>query len=87
MSDKFPLEKILTISARDYIASTQMDITRFNFVGVQGTGFESIDYTFNSFRDAIPGNAKVVTDLELPRFPGGVYHGTALVPKTSDDPK
>ncbi len=75
----FPLEKILTVSARDYVESRQNYLSNYIMVGV----YSSED--INDFARRVPGDAEIVVDYR--EFPRAAYativamSGTALIPK------
>ena len=70
----FALEKILTISARDYCEMYGKKLDQYIAVGLW-----SYSYTrMNGFQGVIPEGAEVVIDFVTGRYS---LHGTALIPK------
>lgn len=82
----FPLEKILTVSARDYVESRPNYMYDYEFVGVHSNSREGII----DFAQQVPNNAEVVVDYRafitgITGFESGfslyIMSGTALIPK------
>ena len=80
MMEEFPLEKILTCSARDYVESVGKSLRDYEMVGVQGDLL--LGGTRDNFLNRIPNDAEVVTDYRLAVDDITIlYSGTALIPK------
>jgi hypothetical protein len=77
----YPLEKILTTSARDYVESRGKRLADYELIGVH---FELHMGNVSQFGElgVFPEDAEVVTDLRVAYNPGfNIYvDGTALVP-------
>ena len=83
----FPLEKILTISAGDYLNITRSN-TNYDLVGVHnGSGVCDFEIAIHNFRISVPHGAEVVVDYRVAMAESEspsvyfVISGTALVPK------
>ena len=77
----FPLERILTVSARDYMDSKLASLHNYALVGVHSNSSDVMD-----FSRKVPKNAEVVVDYRI--FITGTHgtthtivSGTALIPK------
>jgi|SRR3989344_355428 len=94
----FTLEKILTISAREYCESVGKPLSDYEFFGVH---LDKVNYWANPteyFAELVPSEAEVVVNYSVQRSFGSSYedaksgqnakwiqftaHGTALIPKT-----
>lgn len=83
MTDKklFPLEKILTVSARDYCEHRDTVLSYYKMIGVHADG-ENIKEISEEFNQQAP-NAEVIVDYRF-RTPDSIAiiaSGTALIPK------
>ena len=74
----FPLEKILTASAREYADSRNQHLSEFRMVGVHHYGGDVED-----FCKEVPQDAGVVVGYRIssPNLQSGnrIYYGTALI--------
>ncbi|MEK6900217.1 MAG: hypothetical protein AABX05_03775 [Nanoarchaeota archaeon] len=81
----FPLERILTVSARDYCESAGKKLSDYEMIGVHGTAFlDCGKYSQLDFTNKIPRDTEVIVDYKF--LPVGSNHtlsvsGTALIPK------
>jgi hypothetical protein len=68
---KFPLQKVLTVSAEEYCQSVEKKVIDFNLVGVNGSSMRNLIFD-------LPENTEVVVG-----YMGNMdtYFATALVPK------
>ncbi len=84
MTEKFPLEKILTVTAGDYVKSVGKDLQSYSLVGVHSNESQ-LDFT-----KKVPENAEAVVDFFLtPRATASYtsyFCGTALIPKSYGKP-
>lgn len=85
----FPLEKILTVSARDYCESMGKRLSNYELRGVHVQG----DLLFKRFRNAVPTNAEVVVDYKMEtsiaitddlKYMSRYAFGTALIPRPEE---
>ena len=76
----FPLEKILTISARDYCEIHRKKLENYEVRGIHSRDIGTAGATFvlSRFLDIVPEEAEVVVDY---RFSDIRASGTALIPK------
>src|SRR3989344_3859633 len=76
----FPLENLLTVSARDYCESVGKKLSDYEMRGVHREGFSEL----KNFAKMVPENAEVVVDYVFIRSSNtGNYmnaSGTALIP-------
>lgn len=85
----FPLEKILTCSARDYCDSKKVDISEYELRGVHAE--VGLGGYLKSFVNSIPKDTEVITDFNYVAYKpgfgleGGHLSGTALIPKNKKD--
>ncbi len=87
----FPLEKILTVSVRDYCDSVDRSIGSFQMRGVHVVSISTnngrdLDH-LKHFAQQLPANTEVVVEYRLMRITEGIegnffyQSGTALIPK------
>jgi len=85
--NKFPLEKILTISARDYCESVGKNLQDYEMKGVHIQSSSVGPKIIEELNEKIPKNTEVIVEY---RFSNGGYFnvkyekyasGTALIPK------
>ena len=74
------MDRVLTASARDYIASSSSELGEYEMVGVHSVRGEADGLI--EFLDSAPEGTEVITDFRI--GPTGTYHGTALVPLSED---
>ena len=92
----FPLEKILTMSAQDYIGKglkNNYEVKGVNLV--KGFSMENMEKSLNDFARKVPMEAEVVTDYKQTVSATSTYSGshiiyiamcgTALIPKKEKD--
>ncbi len=80
----FPLEKILTMNARDYCDSKDKTLRDYEIVGVHG----NINGDVKDFVNKIPKDTEIVVDyrsIQEHTFKIRLY-GTALIPKAKQEP-
>src|SRR3989344_4941972 len=77
-SNTFPLEKILTITATEYVGSQNKSLGNYNFVGVHVASYKIEDFT-----KQIPKNVEVVVAYRFESRDSSFsqHYGTALIPK------
>lgn len=86
----FPLEKILTVSARDYCESVGKKLSAYEMQGVHVINVREPfkrENSLNKFREAIPANAEAVVDYKLLFVEDGNkdnLYGTALIPRPKE---
>lgn len=77
----FPLEKILTVGARDWFKITRALPTAYDLVGVHASASQALGVQ-DEFLRKVPEKAEVVVDYKLFVFKNRIYaSGTALVKK------
>ena len=78
-SKPFPLEKILTVSARDYCESVGKSLGDYVMRGI-------VNSYSDEFPKKVPEDAEVVVDYRLSSFERHVKYacGTALIPKPKE---
>ena len=76
----FPLEKILTVSARDYCESVGKRLSDYEMRGVYGEQ----NYGIKDFANKVPTDTEIVVDHRpIKEHPYRiVLYGIALIPKT-----
>lgn len=80
MAKEFPLEKILTISARDYCEMFEKELKQYEPRGVHVS--ERYLFGLEEFKKNIPEGTEVVVNFQFSEDPDGAYVcGTALIPK------
>jgi hypothetical protein len=90
----FPLEKILTVSARDYCEAMGKRLADYELVGVHArNGFTNhiLSMLDEVFAQAVPLSAEVVVEYKIAAAIGGassIYtqcyaYGTALIPRNN----
>lgn len=77
----FPLEKILTVTAGDYVKSVEKELKDYKLVGVNFHTDVAYPKVNEEFSSKVPENAEVVTDYKF--FMNGytLVSGTALILK------
>ena len=83
MSDDFlPLEKILTISARDYCDGVGRKLSDYKFEGVYITSFSEKEGEEPTSYEGMPeGTEVVVAFMPIDIYETDRGYGTALIPK------
>lgn len=86
MPKEFPLEKILTISAREYCEMHGKKLRDFKAVGVHYRGYAPEHMEAESINDIVPRGTEVVVNYSASISRQGCNfayfeHGTALIPK------
>ena len=77
----FPLEKILTVSARDYCESVERRLSDYRLVGVHAEE----DY-LSEFQKKVPRETEVVVEyVYASKGNCGRISGTALIPKPKEE--
>jgi len=82
--DKFPLEKLLTCSVRDYCDSKKVSLSDYKLVGVSVQDATDIPRgnAMLYFKKQIPEDAEAIVDLRCSQSGVGFsIFGTALIPK------
>jgi len=74
----FPLEKILSCSASDYVASVGKELKDYKLIGIHGYPNFGDAPSFKVFQKAIPKDAEIVVDYVAGE---DYFAGVALVPQ------
>jgi len=77
----FPIEKILTVTAGDYVKSVGKELKDYKLVGVNYYSDAAYPKVNVEFSSEVPKNAEAVTDYKFFMAGYTLVSGTALIPK------